>query len=173
VENHIFKLYPTMIKKMFCTLSIVFFANYLTAQVSDKEAIKAVINQLFEGMNKCDSSLVKQVMHPNVALNSIGFSEKNKQNYFVFENRISPFLQTIAKPKTELWNEKATSFEIKIDGSMAEAWVPYTFHLGDKFSHCGVDNFILFKEDLSAENKINQWKIIYLVDTMRKDNCVK
>jgi hypothetical protein len=157
------------------------------AQSADKEAIETVINTLFKGMHDCDSAMVRSVFHPKAALNSIGFSEKSQQNYFTSDNRIKSFLEAIAKPKTVLWNEVATSFEIKIDKQMAQAWVPYTFHLGEKFSHCGVDNFVLFKEDFSLKSSLNNsnsntkkssdeaksWKIIYLVDTMRKDNCVK
>jgi hypothetical protein len=173
--NHIFKLYTKM-KKTTLYLFILILSFYkINAQSTDKEAIEAVVNTLFKGMHDCDSALVSSVLHPKAALNSIGFSEKSQQNYFISENRVKSFLEAIAKPKTVLWNEKATSFEIKIDKQMAQAWVPYTFHLGEKFSHCGFDNFILFKENNTKKSSVdaNPWKIIYLVDTMRKDNCVK
>jgi hypothetical protein len=166
MANNIFKLYSPMKVGFLIPLFLVLFFPKINGQIPDKEVIKLVINQLFEGMNKCDSSKVRQVFGQNASLNSIGFSDKKQQNFFVADNRIKSFLEAIAKPKTELWNEKALSYDIKIDGSMAQAWVPYTFHFGDKFSHCGVDNFVFFKEN-------NTWKIIYLVDTMRKDNCIK
>jgi Putative lumazine-binding len=153
-------------KKYLIFLFLIAFNNLLSAQKADKEAIKALINKLFEGMQKSDSAMAYSVFHPSAKLNTIGFSQKTNQNYFVSENRVTGFLEAIAKPKTELLYEKATSYDIKIDGNMAEAWVPYTFHLGSKFSHCGVDNFVLFKEEAT-------WKIIYLVDTTRKDNCAK
>lgn len=170
MENHIFKLYSKMKKITYYLFIISLFIFKTNAQSTDKEAIETVINTLFKGMHNCDSAIVSSVFHPKAALNSIGFSEKSQQNYFTSDNRVKSFLETIAKPKTVLWNEAATSFEIKIDKQMAEAWVPYTFHLGEKFSHCGVDNFILFKENKAD---VKSWKIIYLVDTMRKDDCVK
>jgi hypothetical protein len=171
MANHLFNLHSPM-KKLLIILFFIALNNSLFAQKADKEAIKTAINKLFEGMQKSDSAMAHSVFHSSAKLNTIGFSQKNNQNYFVSENRVNGFLEAIAKPKTELWYEKATSFDIKIDGNMAEAWVPYTFHLGEKFSHCGADNFVLYKvkDELS---KMNSWKIIYLVDTSRKDNCVK
>jgi hypothetical protein len=49
---------------------------------------------------------------------------------------------------------------------MASVWAPYKFYLGDKFSHCGVDVFQLMKTG-------DGWKIIYIVDTRRKGDCVE
>ena len=171
MANHLSNLYPPM-KKLFIFLFLIAFSCSMSAQKADKEAIKSTINLLFEGMQKSDSAMAHSVFHSSARLNTIGFSQKTNQNYFVSENRVSGFLEAIAKPKTELWYEKATSFDIKIDGNMAEAWVPYTFHLGEKFSHCGVDNFVLYKEGDNISKK-KSWKIIYLVDTTRKDNCPK
>lgn len=171
MANHLFNLHPTM-KKLLIFLFLIIFSFSLSAQRADKEAIKSVINKLFEGMQKSDSAMVHSVFHSSAKLNTIGFSQKTNQNYFVSENRVNGFLEAIAKPKTEPWYEKATSFDIKIDNNMAEAWVLYTFHLGEKFSHCGVDNFVLYKEEDKLSKK-NSWKIIYLVDTTRKDNCSK
>jgi hypothetical protein len=47
---------------------------------------------------------------------------------------------------------------------MAAIWTEYSFYLGDKFSHCGVNSFQLFKDETG-------WKIIYIVDTRRKEGC--
>jgi hypothetical protein len=183
MANHLLNLHSPM-KKLLIFLFLIGFSCSLSAQKIDKEAIKAVINKLFVGMQKSDSAMAHSVFHSTAKLNTIGFSQKTGQNYFIAEDRVNGFLEAIAKPKTELWYEKATSFDIKIDGNMAEAWVPYTFHLGEKFSHCGVDNFVLFKEDFPSKSSLNSstykketingsWKIIYLVDTTRKDNCAK
>ena len=53
---------------------------------------------------------------------------------------------------------------IKIDGPMATAWTPYNFYFNGKFSHCGVNNFVLVKQD-------NGWKIQYIIDTRRRQGC--
>lgn len=47
---------------------------------------------------------------------------------------------------------------------MANAWTNYEFWLNDEFHHCGVNSFQLLKED-------DIWKIIYLVDIRRVEDC--
>jgi hypothetical protein len=76
------------------------------------------------------------------------------------------FVKAIGKPHSSIYDERITFGDIKIDGDLASVWAPYKFYLGDKFSHCGVDVFQLMKIATG-------WKIIYIVDTRRKDNCVE
>ena len=59
-----------------------------------------------------------------------------------------------------IWDTK-----IQIDGNMAQAWAPYAFYVGKKFSHCGVDAFQLFKSTDGV------WRIFHLADTRQKDGC--
>ena len=47
---------------------------------------------------------------------------------------------------------------------MANAWAPYEFYINSEFSHCGINSFQLIKIE-------GNWKIIYIIDTRRKDNC--
>jgi hypothetical protein len=58
------------------------------------------------------------------------------------------------------------SYDIKIDDNMAIAWTPYEFYITDKFSHCGVNVFTLIKTEQG-------WKIAGIIDTRRKEKCVK
>ena len=51
-----------------------------------------------------------------------------------------------------------------MDGNLANVWVYYEFYAGDKFSHCGVDNFQLGRTDAG-------WKIILLADSRRRQGC--
>jgi hypothetical protein len=55
-------------------------------------------------------------------------------------------------------------YNIQIDGAMANAWTSYEFWVNGSFSHCGVNSFQLFKDE-------GAWKIIYLIDTRRKEGC--
>jgi hypothetical protein len=40
----------------------------------------------------------------------------------------------------------------------------YSFYLGDKFSHCGVDAFLLARDG-------TEWKVVSLADTRRRQGC--
>ena len=55
------------------------------------------------------------------------------------------------------------SFNIKIDGPLANVWVGYEFWLDDKLSHCGVNSIHLLK-------KKSGWKIFNITDS-RRINC--
>ncbi len=145
------------------------------AQSPEKEEVKVAINRLFEGMRKGDSTMAWSVFHTKAITQSIGFSSKTGKNYINTDNRLNSFMTSIGTPHTEVWDEQPGEFDIKIDQQMAQVWVPYQFYLGGKFSHCGVDIFTLYNEGYNADQSQTKsnWKIVYLIDTMRKDNCTK
>jgi hypothetical protein len=67
-------------------------------------------------------------------------------------------------PDSVHFEERILSYNIQVDGSMAHAWTPYEFWFNEKFSHCGVNSFQLFKEG-------DEWKILSIMDTRRKEGC--
>ena len=60
--------------------------------------------------------------------------------------------------------EKMYSPEVRIDGDMAMVWASYDFHLGDEFSHCGVDLLDMAKID-------GQWRILTITFTRQTVDC--
>jgi hypothetical protein len=44
-------------------------------------------------------------------------------------------------------------------------WVDYALYIGERFSHCGIDHFLLVK------NEAGEWKILELADTRRTEGC--
>ncbi|CAH0996218.1 hypothetical protein EMA8858_02349 [Emticicia aquatica] len=145
-------------------LSILFiFCSVVSFAQTDEEKIKASINQVFDGMRKNDTTLVRQVLHPSCFLKSIG---KNKSGEVrLQEDAIIDWLKQIGTKRDGIiLDERLTSYDIKIDGEMAIAWTPYEFYVNDKFNHCGVDVFTLMNTDKG-------WKIVGIVDTRRKENC--
>ena len=154
-------------KKQFLLILALLLSTWARAQTSspEKEAIKKVVNTVFEGMRLSDSSMVKSVFAPNAVLQTIR-PAKEGNSATVNGNRLESWLKAIAQPKTpdQVWNEVMEFDHILIDGNLAQVWGKYTFHIGNKFSHCGTDNFTLVKH---AEG----WKIVYLIDTSRKEGC--
>ena len=150
--------------KKLLVLLILIVTSQAFAQ-TDEEQIKATITQVFDGMRKNDSSLVRAVLHPVCMLKSIG---KNKIGEVrLQEDEILDWLKQIGTKRAGMiLDERLTSYYIKVDSEMAMAWTPYEFYVNEKFNHCGVDMFTLMKTDKG-------WKIIGIVDTRRKDNCVK
>ena len=138
-------------------------SNIMTAQESEKKAIQKTIETFFDGFHQRDSILIKQTVSENIIVQTIG---KNKEGNSVIRNEdFGKFLKSIASiPDTLQFKEKLMSFNIQVDGAMANAWTPYEFWMNNTFHHCGVNSFQLFKDE-------NAWKIIYLIDTRRKEDC--
>jgi hypothetical protein len=134
------------------------------AQDSAAGGVKLAINTLFDAMRKGDSALIKTVFAKEMVLQSIS-KDKNGKTVIAVDSG-DDFAKAIGTPHNVVYDERITFNDIKIDGDLASVWAPYKFYLGDKFSHCGVDVFSLMKT-------ASGWKIIYIVDTRRKDNCIE
>jgi hypothetical protein len=135
----------------------------MSAQESEHEAIKKTIMTFFEGFHKQDSVMIKETVDQSVILQTIATDSLG--NNKVSTEAFSDFLKSIAGiPKTSQFQEVIQSFSIQVDGPMANAWTPYEFRLNGGFHHCGVNSFQLVKDR-------EHWKIIYLIDTRRKEGC--
>ena len=143
---------------------MLFMNDGYAQQEQDKLAVQKVIAQLFKGMQLGDSVMVHAVFAKE-ATGATAFRDKENKPVLSIENSFADFFKAIGSPHKETWYEEIWNLEIKIDDDLAQCWCQYAFYLDNKYSHCGVDAFYLHKED-------SEWKIFYLVDTRRKDNCL-
>ena len=130
------------------------------SQTSEEDLVKATVDQLFIGMKTSDSVLIKKSFSKNAVLQTIMKTGEVKN-----EN-INDFVISISKAEKQSLDERITFSNILIDGNLASVWTPYEFYFKGQFSHCGVNSFQLVKSN-------NEWKIQYIIDTRRKDNCKK
>jgi len=129
---------------------------------TDKDDIKKTITTMFNAMRKGDSTMLRSVFAEGIVFQRVGTKKDGTQ---VLENeKPDGFIKAVGTPHKDVWDERITWGDIKIDGPLASAWTPYKFYLGTKFSHCGLDYYQLMKTK-------NGWKIIYIIDTRRTDNC--
>ncbi len=140
---------------------IILFVQMGFTQSTDTESVKATIDRFFEGFHKQDSMIMLETINKDMILQTIG---KDKEGTTQVRNsEVSGFLKSIAgMPKDKSFKEDLLDYNIQIDGDMAHAWIPYYFYFDKNFSHCGVNSFQLVRTE-------GQWKIIYLIDTRRKD----
>jgi len=129
---------------------------------NDVAALKNVINRLFTGMERADTTLIRSTFSTTAILQTVTKNKEGKVS--VISEPLDSFILTISKPHTQAYNERITFDAVKIDGDLAMVWAPYRFYLGETFSHCGVDAFQLVKID-------GEWKIQYLIDTRRRQGC--
>lgn len=120
-----------------------------------------VIDQLFDGMRRGDSSLVSGTFSTGMIMQSISESQGAVR---VRSDDASKFLKAVGTPHPEIWDERIIFDQVLIDGNLASVWTRYQFFIGEKFSHSGVNSFQLVK-------KHEGWKIVYLIDTRRKEAC--
>ncbi len=142
-------------------LTLVTF--HVSAQHTDDAAIRAVITQLFTGMQKGDSAMVRDAFAAEITMATI-FRDKTNAPKIHHETSLKGFLDAVGTPHKEVWYEEVWNLTIQVDGDFAQAWCDYAFYLDKTFSHCGVDAFHLHKTK-------SGWKIFHLADTRRKQDC--
>lgn len=138
------------------------FSVQLVAQ-NEEEAIRKTIDTFFQGFHEQDSAKIKSVVADSMIMQTIGMDKEGKTR--LRDVDFSLFLRNIVSiPDSIPFREVIKAYTIKIDGPMANAWLDYEFWLRNAMSHCGVNNFQLMSQD-------GQWRIIYLIDTRRKEAC--
>lgn len=133
------------------------------AQTNEEEAVKQTVSNLFTAMRNSDTSLLRSVFAPEAVLQTI--AKKKDGSVMVRNEQVSAFVSSLAKPHTDIYDERIVFDKVLIDADLATVWTPYQFYIGTKFSHCGVNSFQLVKIN-------GEWKIQYIIDTRRKENCV-
>jgi hypothetical protein len=125
------------------------------ARASEREAVVATVQRLFDAMEARDPAAASAVLMPEGSYVSV--REKAGE---VSAGAVShkDFAARLAKDKTPI-REVMHNPQVLIHGRIATVWTPYEFHRDGKISHCGVDSFNLVK---TAEG----WKIAGFVYTV-------
>ena len=142
---------------LLCSSSLMLSAqeNY----TNPKETIKT----FFEAFHEQDTSKLRSLALDELQLKSISTDENGELK--ITTEKYTEFLKSIKNiPSNLIFEERLLSYEINTDGNLANVWTPYEFYLNGELSHCGVNNFQLVKTE-------NEWKIISIVDTRRKNAC--
>ncbi len=126
---------------------------------TDEQAVRAVVDRLFEAMAVHDTAGMRPLFAPDARF--AGVDREGNLSY----TTPSEFFQAIGGAAGgPALNETLYDVEIRIDGPLAHVWTYYTFHVGDRFSHCGYDGFQMLKLD-------GEWKIVHLADSRRREGC--
>tara|TARA_R100001369_G_scaffold87479_2_gene123064 strand:+ start:13650 stop:14114 length:465 start_codon:yes stop_codon:yes gene_type:complete len=138
------------------------FSSFSQHTEEELEA-KATIDAFFEAFHKRDSIGLKEIAHTNIMMQSITVNEDG--NNKIITESYSSFIKAIVSiPTTTKLEERLLSYDIRVDGPMANVVTPYSFFIDGELKHCGVNNFQLFKES-------EKWKIVYIIDTRTTKDC--
>jgi len=149
-------------KKILAVGLLLLVSTTLFAQQTPADSVKQTIKTMFDAMRKGDTTLLKSTFAKSLILQSISKDQDGKA--ILSTENGNDFAKVIGAPHAVVYDERVVFDAVKTDGSLASVWAPYKFYLGDKIHHCGVDVFQLMR---TTEG----WKIIYIVDTRRKDKC--
>lgn len=127
-------------------------------QQSQNKEVEKPIRDLFTAMKNIDPELLKSAFSETAILQTI------TKDGTVKTDSIPDFISSISKAAKDDLDERITIESIHIDGNLASVFTPYQFYYKGKFLHCGANSFQLVKQN-------NVWKIQYLIDTRRKENC--
>ena len=148
-------------KKILIFLTLFSGFAMTAQQVSQEQQLQQTVETFFEGFHARDSIKIKSVMFDQVTMQSVMKNREGKQ--ILHTEEFSNFLKSIVSIPAEMtFKEEIHDYKIRIDGSMANVWTPYSFYLNKNLSHVGVNSFQLYKKD-------GNWKIIYLIDTRRRE----
>ncbi|MBS1489054.1 MAG: hypothetical protein JSS93_00835 [Bacteroidetes bacterium] len=147
-------------KKFLLQLLItIIWVSAFAQQTSDKEEILKVAHQFFEALEKQDTVVFNKILVKN-SFNCIVIDGKDSTRIF---NR--PSRNFNLKPEN-IVKERMREKEIKVEihKRIATVWAPYDLWVNDKFSHCGVDVFIMLKGNKG-------WKIGTISFSIEKEGC--
>jgi len=99
------------------TLLVFLFTGFNCFAQSEAAVVKAVIDQMFDGMRKGDSALVHKVFIDEVKMETIVTSANGEGQ--LRTSSLSSFLQAVGTPHDEVWDERLLDYQITIEGAMA------------------------------------------------------
>ena len=137
-------------------------AGVSAQQVDPRDEVLAVAIRLFDAMAAKDTAAVRAEFAPGALL--LGLRTRADGTVVYQRLTIDDFVGFLARDTRGRWLERAFHPEVRISGTLATIWADYDFHLGETFSHCGVDALQLLRFD-------DGWKIVSLADTYVREGC--
>lgn len=141
-------------------------ANSYIAKQTPQEEAGAVADKLFEAMRAKNYEGIKNLFLAGGQLTALD-KPKNGEGFSTTRNFSGDaFAKLISEAKGGEFIEKMPEKSVRIYGDAAVVTGRYTFHVGEKFSHCGTNAFHLLKSD-------GVWKIANATSTLETANCDK
>lgn len=116
---------------------------------------------LLDAMAARDALKLRQLLVSTVTFIS---TDERKANPVPRTTGLEDFVESVRSAKNIL-HERIHDPTVHVDGNVAMLWAPYTFHVGDRFSHCGYDAFLFVRRE-------GAWRITSVSYTLRpQEQC--
>ena len=145
---------------MLVTALTLFVSTPTAIHAQDEAGALAAVERIFEGMRTANSATVAQLFAVDAR-----FAVLNARDgpAAVAVQSVDGWIQSIGGSEGR-WNEQIYDVDVRVDGSMASIWAPYTFYLDGAIRHCGVNSIELLYD-------AGGWKVTQLSDTRHTENC--
>ncbi len=149
-------------KKFAITLFAVSLLSISIAaqKTDDKTAVLGVVQNLFDAMRAADAAAILATGTADNSLVAIQKGKDGKSKVSVIS--ADGFTKFFIKPNAV--KEVMYDHKVAIDGDWAQVYGRYVFFVGDKISHCGINQFNLVRTDAG-------WKIANGASTMDPGAC--
>lgn len=146
----------------FCILAP--FAAFSFGQATDdKKAALSVVNQLFTEMAAANPAGILAVHTPTSDLAGV-FRQKDGKTAYQSIN--GDKFSKMFTDKTKVMKEEMYDPKVEVSGDWAMVWGRYVFFVGDKLSHCGINQFNLVRIE-------GVWKIANGASTIDPTDCTE
>jgi SnoaL-like domain len=138
----------------------LYFCGPVAAQQDDEASVRAAVDQIFEGMRTADAARVRSVF-ADVA--RFALLDERGATPVLRAQSVDGWLESVGNSGGR-WNEQIYDVEIRVDGTLASVWAPYTFYFNGAIRHCGVNSIELLRV-------AGDWKVTQLSDSRRTGRC--
>jgi hypothetical protein len=133
----------------------------LRAQAAPADpTVVATVQRLFDAMAAHDTATARALLLPGTRFVSVSNDTGPARPRFQGD---SAFLRMLASTPDRLL-ERMWAPVVQVQGRIATVWTPYDFHLGGRWSHCGIDTVTLLRSDAG-------WRIASLIYTVQRTGC--
>lgn len=129
-------------------------------KADDSKAALAVVNQLFAEMAAANAAGILATGTPENQLVAVRKLRDGKTRIDVIGGQA--FTKFFTKPGAV--EERMYDPKVEVSGDWAMVWGRYVFFVGDKLSHCGINQFNLVRTDAG-------WKIANGASTIDPGDC--
>ena len=143
-------------------IAIALLPGSIFAQPDDKKAALAVVNKLFDEMAAANAAGILATGTAENQLVAVRKLKDGKSRVDVIGGEA--FTKFFTKPGAI--KEVMYSPNVEVSGDWAMVWGRYVFFVGDKVSHCGVNQFNLVRTDAG-------WKIANGASTIDPGACTE
>jgi hypothetical protein len=130
-------------------------------EMTPEQGIQATLKDAMDAIAARDTAVMKPLLRP---YGSFTLMEENPDGTRrVMSGDWDAYLAAM-KPGPERYEERLHDVDIRVDGTVADAWAPYTFFLDGNVRHCGVDHFQMVLDQ-------GRWRIQNVTWTQRMTGC--